>query len=134
MAQRSNPSGKYAHLKRRGRGGHQATRYKRTLEATQAEAALARTLDDYGIKYQQNYTVRTAESFTGYYLADFRLPTHKLFIELDGKPHTTEAAKWKDRLRTEAILRAHPNYRLVRAWNSELLKDPDAWVQQHILG
>lgn len=131
MAKRNNLSGKYGHLRRRG--GHQAAKYKRTLEATQAEAALSRALDDLGIKHQREYTVRTAESFTGYYLVDFRIPAYKLFIELDGKPHTSEVAQWKDRLRTEAIKTAIPSFTLIRAWNSEVLKDPHAWVDTNVI-
>lgn len=132
MGKRSNKyGGKYGHLKRRG--GQQAARYRRTLESTQAEAALCRALEDFGVEFQQNYTVRTPESFTGFYLADFRIPSRRLFVELDGKPHASEAAQWRDRLRTEAILKVFPGYRLIRAWNSELLADPDAWVEQNVL-
>lgn len=126
-------SHKWARVKRRG--GRAAGRSRRRLNETPtpAEAALARALDDIGEPYSTNYTVRTADSMSGYYLVDFRLPRRKLYIELDGKPHTSLRAQWNDRLRTEAILRATPKYELIRAWNSDVLKNPEEWVDRHIL-
>lgn len=73
--------------------------------------------------YTFQFIVRTAESTNGYYIVDFRLPRRNLLVELDGQPHVSEAAQWRDRLRTEAIERARPDDLLVRFWNSDIRKD-----------
>jgi very-short-patch-repair endonuclease len=119
---------------RRAPGGRGAGRARRRLNdtPTPAEAAFASALTDLGVRFTQNATIRTAESSTGFYVADFKLPEHRLFVELDGKPHVSERARWNDRLRTEAIERAHPAYRVVRFWNSEVMSDPHAAIRSLI--
>lgn len=107
------------------------TRTRLNDTPTPAEAALARALTDLGIHHTQNYIVKTPESTSGYYVVDFHLPHHKLFIELDGQPHTTLQQQWNDKLRTEAILTQKPNHTLIRAWNKDILKDPHTWITTH---
>lgn len=112
------------------RGGRSSARNRARLNQVQtpAEAEFARALVDAGLAFTQNKIVRTAESLSGYYLADFCIPSLRLIVEVDGKPHTGEAAQWRDRLRTEAIERAMPGYRVVRFWNSEVMRDADSVV------
>lgn len=122
---------RYRHLKRGGRGA-QRSRRKLNDTPTPAEAAISRALDDLGIKHETNYTVRTAESTGGFYLVDVYVPHARLFIELDGKPHVGLHAEWRDRLRTDAILRAKPGHELIRAWNADVLGDPHAWIVSNV--
>jgi very-short-patch-repair endonuclease len=121
--------GKYQRPKR---GGNQSRKAQQKLNdaPTPAEALFARQLTQMNIKYQQNYIVRTARSNAGYYLVDFWLPKHRTFVELDGQPHVSEQAQWKDKLRTEDILEAVPDARLARLWNHEVITNPyDAVLQ-----
>jgi very-short-patch-repair endonuclease len=98
--------------------------------STPAELAFASALRDAGLRYEQNYTIRTAESFSGYYLVDFYVPRLKLLVEIDGGVHKSLKRQWKDRLRTEAIERAMPHLRLVRFWNSQVLDDAPAVISE----
>src|SRR4051812_6277153 len=86
-------------------------------EATLDERTLMVALDAAREPHSFQYVVMTVEADRGYYIVDFYLPRRHLLVELDGAPHASESARWRDRLRTEAIERARPRDLLVRFWN-----------------
>lgn len=61
----------------------------------------------------------------GRYVVDFCSPEAKLIIELDGSQHLQQTGQ--DALRT-AYLHSQ-GYRVLRFWNSDVLKDIDAVVR-----
>jgi very-short-patch-repair endonuclease len=107
------------------------TKSSRDLKAraTKAERALAQALEHAGERFEHSYVIRTPEATSGYYVVDFYLPRRNVFVELDGSIHRNEHRKWRDKLRTEAINRARPGVPMLRFWNTDVLKDPDALVR-----
>jgi very-short-patch-repair endonuclease len=122
---------KYGYTKKLPRS-RAASRNRADLIArmTKAERLFARALQDAGERFTPNFRVSTAEAMTGYYLVDFYLPNRRLLVEVDGGVHKSEARRWKDRLRTEAIQRARPGDSLARIWNAEVERDPAAALQR----
>lgn len=106
------------------------SRQRLQSEATPAERALLRALQNAEEPYSFQYVVRTAEAMSGFYVVDFLLKRRNTFVELDGRRHFTGTGKWRDRLRTEAILAARPQHRLVRVANADVLKDPAGIVER----
>jgi very-short-patch-repair endonuclease len=60
----------------------------------------------------------------GPYVVAFFCPSARLIVELDGSQHGSDVARSHDDSRT-AFLEAR-RFRVLRFWNGELLKDPDA--------
>jgi very-short-patch-repair endonuclease len=107
----------------------QRSRQRLNDRATEAELALKKALEEAQEPFIFQYVIRTAESFSGFYVADFYLPKRKLLVELDGAPHATERGYWKDRLREEAIKKSKPKLTQLRFWNKQVLKDPNCLVK-----
>jgi very-short-patch-repair endonuclease len=121
---------KYGHVKTlpRSRSAQRAkTRLKE--QATPDERTLIVALDVAREPYSFQYVVPTPEATRGYYVVDFYLPRRKLLVELDGEPHVSETAQWRDSLRTEAIERARPDDLLVRFWNADVRRDAAGLVR-----
>jgi very-short-patch-repair endonuclease len=57
----------------------------------------------------------------GPYIADFFCPARKLIIELDGGHHNDDEQAQRDRERQARLERE--GYRVVRFWNSDILRD-----------
>jgi very-short-patch-repair endonuclease len=62
----------------------------------------------------------------GRHVADFACPARKLAIEIDGSQHQVRRAA--DEARSKEI--AKRGYRVIRFWNTEVLKDTDGVVER----
>lgn len=125
---------KYQHARRMRKSRVAVNNRDRLNErSTPSELRFAKALQEAaGIRHRQNFIVRTAEAPGGYYVVDFYLPAHKIFIEIDGGVHRSDTRRWNDILRQESIERKHPDIAFVRFWNSEVDADPAAAVQRAI--
>lgn len=64
-----------------------------------------------GFKFRRQHPI-------GKFVVDFYCTKLKLAIELDGSPHTNEAGKEYDALRTKVL--EHEGIKILRFWNSEV--------------
>jgi len=89
-------------------------------KATDAEQVLWRALRESNLPAK----VRRQHPIGGH-IADFAIPAHKLFIEIDGGQHALRAEA--DAARSEA-LRLH-GYRVIRFWNHDVLGNLEGVLQ-----
>jgi len=65
----------------------------------------------------------------GRYIADFACPARKLAVEIDGGQHLVR--RTADEARTKEM--AERGYRVIRFWNTEVLKNTDSVVERILL-
>ena len=71
-----------------------------------------------GYKFRRQFPI-------GSYIADFCCYEHRLIVELDGGDH----AKSKDYDEVRTAYLESQNYRVIRFWNNEVLKETEAVCQ-----